>query len=97
MAVEECSEKSALAPQAAPYLIESAGRPVHLFRLPPALAQPDPDSPAQLQHTQTPAPDVTRADPKDPEEDRAAVCPLFALQSCVFGCEENVADVRKTV
>lgn len=24
-------------------------------------------------------------------------CFLFALQSCVFGCEGNVADVRKTV
>lgn len=89
-AAEECSEKSALAPQTAPYLIESAGRPVHLFRLPPALARPDPDSPAQLQQTQ--APDVTGADLKDPEEDSAAACPLFALESCVSGCEENVAD-----
>lgn len=29
--------------------------------------------------------------------DRAEACSLFALQSCVFGCEGNVADVRKTV
>lgn len=70
---------------------------MHLFRLPPALARPDADSPAQLQQTQTPAPDVTAAVLKDPEDDRAAAGPLFALESCVFGCEENVADGRKTV
>lgn len=36
--------KAVLAPQTAPYLIESAGRPVRLFRLPPALAAADADS-----------------------------------------------------
>lgn len=50
-AAEECSEKSVLDPQTAAYLIESAARPVHLFRLPPALARPDPDSPAAAADT----------------------------------------------
>lgn len=29
--------------------------------------------------------------------DRAEACSLFALQSCVLGCEGYVADVSKTV
>lgn len=95
------------------YLIESAGRPVHLFRLSPtSRLSPKSGSPAQLQQQGLESNMSHQANPEvrrhfavlgfflaalsvsvSPDE----ACSLFALQSCVFGCEGNVADVRKTV
>lgn len=55
-AAEECSGKSMLAPWTNSYLIESAGRPVHLFRLSYTswLSQKS-GCPAQLQETDSSA------------------------------------------
>lgn len=119
-AAEECSGKSMLAPWTDSYLIESAGRPMHLFRLSYTswLSQKS-GSPAQLQESDSSARRHWEGEKKEEDGKKknlevlrtlrwrsiwlcvsgrsAGPRSLFALQSCVFGCEGNVADVRKTV
>ena len=96
------------APWTYSYLIESAGRPLHLFRLSPtSRLSPKSGSSAQLQQRDL----SSTCRPGEPRGSEALcgdgfslssvspdeACSLFALQSCVFGCEGNVGDVRKTV
>lgn len=99
-----------LAPWTYSYLIESAGRPMHLFRLSyTSWLSPKSGSAAQLQQSDFKMSSGTtqslgehRGDDFRAAQsgfvflDRAEPHSLFALQSCVLGCEGNVADVRKS-
>lgn len=96
-----------LAPWTYSYLIEITGRPMHLFRLSyTSWLSLKSGSPARLYQRDS----SSRCHQDEPGcSEKVAVThnlsvsgkadehSLFALQSCVFGCEGNVADVRKTV
>lgn len=101
-----------LAPWTYAYLIESAGRPMQLFRLSyTSWLSLKSGSAARLQQSDSGL-RCHQEPPRVKENivvnvfwsaqsgfvflDRAEAHSLFVLQSCVLGCEGNVADVRKS-